>query len=114
LVRPAVDKLKLPADERDLPLVLATSVADAPVSARERAAPTVLAECTYDLDDAAERTRTSTPVRARRPERRVYTNFTTAAGGIKLAGRRFPGSPRGVEHMFERAAPLSNGKPAAN
>jgi two-component system, NarL family, response regulator DesR len=29
---------------------------------------------------AAERTRTSTPVRARRPERRVYTNFTTAAG----------------------------------
>src|SRR5262249_40233476 len=28
--------------------------------------------------DAAERIRTSTPVRARRPERRVYTSFTTA------------------------------------
>ena len=31
--------------------------------------------------DAAERTRTSTGVSPRRPERRVYTNFTTAACG---------------------------------
>jgi hypothetical protein len=35
--------------------------------------------------DAAERIRTSTPVKARRPERRVYTSFTTAARAFNLA-----------------------------
>src|SRR6187200_2824355 len=40
-----------------------------------------------DLEfDAAERTRTSTGLRPRRPERRVYTNFTTAACGSKGSG----------------------------
>ena len=38
--------------------------------------------------DAAERIRTSTPVKARRPERRVYTSFTTAARGFKLSNLR--------------------------
>ena len=44
-----------------------------------------LRERSHDRLHAAERIRTSTPVRARRPERRVYTSFTTAAGWVQLS-----------------------------
>lgn len=68
-----------------MPSCRAISVAFEPIWASSNAERGVRSECTGS--NAAERTRTSTPVRARRPERRVYTNFTTAAGRIKLAGR---------------------------
>src|SRR6185437_13000693 len=45
------------------------------------AGPEVSPDGRTDLGSAAERTRTSTGVSPRRPERRVYTNFTTAACG---------------------------------
>src|ERR1700683_5035794 len=62
------------------------SVADQPDSPRERAVATVSDGC-IPLQSfyAAERTRTSKPVRARRPERRVFANFTTAAGAAELS-----------------------------
>ncbi len=57
---------------------------------------------------AAEGTRTPKPARARRPERRVFTNFTTAAEGRRLAFTGAESMPNGASATLQRLTPLSS------